>query len=233
MKTLETSVILYEDNHLLVLNKEPGLLTQPVPSDDRDSLEETAKAYIKQARGKPGGVFLHAVHRIDRQVSGVVIFARTDKALSRLNLAMREKRITKIYHALVDGEMAERQGLSTQVKNHISHKDHSAQVSSVRKEGSREAMLSYTVLKHGHGISLLEIRLDTGRYHQIRAQLAFAGHPVLGDRKYGSSAGFGPNSAVALHSRNAVFPHPVKPEILNLVAEYPSFWRGLSRGLLS
>lgn len=233
MKELDQSAIIYEDNHLLILNKEPNLLTQPVPSDDRDSLEEMAKAYLKTAYNKPGKVFLHAVHRIDRQVSGLVIFARTDKALSRLNQAMRERRITKIYHALVEGEMKAAGGRLFQLKNHISHKDHFAEVSLTRAANSQEATLSYSVLQCGKGVSLLEIHLDTGRYHQIRAQLAFAGHPVLGDRKYGSTADFGDLSAIGLHSRNARFPHPVKQEILDLVAEYPPFWKQLSWGLIT
>ncbi len=233
MRTLTESAILYEDNHLLVLNKEPGLLTQPVPKDGRDSLEEIAKHYIKSAYGKPGNVYLHAVHRIDRQVSGVVIFARTDKALSRLNRAMRERHVTKIYHALVEGEQAGKAGQVVRLKNYISHRDHFAEVSESRTADSREASLSYAVLKYSRGLSLLEIQLDTGRYHQIRAQLAFAGHPVLGDRRYGSSADFGSLSAIGLHSRCVRFPHPVKPETIDLVAEYPPSWQALSRDLLS
>lgn len=233
MKTLDPTRILFEDNHLLVINKEPGLLTQPVPSDDRDSLEDMAKAYLKEVYGKPGKVFLHAVHRIDRQVSGLVIFARTDKALSRLNQAMRERRITKIYHALVEGEMAGMIGQTIQLKNHLIHRDHFAEVVRKPTADSREATLSCSVLKSDGGLSLLEIHLDTGRYHQIRAQLAVAGHPVLGDRKYGSGTSFNPPSAIGLHSRNARFPHPVKPEILDLVADYPSFWRQLYPGLLN
>lgn len=232
-KTLSPNAILYEDNHLLVLNKEPGLLTQPVPDDPRDSLEEMAKAYLKEAYGKPGKVFLHAVHRIDRQVSGLVLFARTDKALSRLNQAMREKRITKIYHALVEGELGSGPGKAVQLKNHISHREHFARVSAARHPESREATLSYTVLKKGKGASLIEIHLDTGRYHQIRAQLAFAGHPIRGDRKYGAATDFDTGSAIALHSRSACFPHPVRAEVLELTAPYPPFWLELSGGLLS
>ena len=228
---LTASSILYEDNHLLVLNKEPGLLTQPVPDDDRDSLEDMAKVYLKEVYGKPGRVFLHAVHRIDRQVSGLVIFARTDKALSRLNQAMREKLITKIYHALVEGEMAGRPGQTVHLKNHLAHRDHFAEVVPQATADSREATLSYRVLHSGRGLSLLEIHLDTGRYHQIRAQLAFAGHPVLGDRKYGSEAILSHPSAIGLHSRNARFPHPVRPETLDLVADYPPFWPDLYPGL--
>lgn len=224
MKALQNKDIIYEDNHLLVLAKEPGLLTQPAPSDNRDSLEDMAKAYIKEAYNKPGKVFLHAVHRIDRQVSGLVIFARTDKGLSRLNKAMREKRITKIYHALVEGEIQASADSVVQLRNYICHMDHFAEISTTKKAGSLEAALSYSVLKHGKGLSLLEIHLDTGRYHQIRAQLAFAGHPICGDKRYGSTMTFGPGSAIGLHSRNCRFPHPVRQELLDLVAEYPPIW---------
>ncbi len=233
MKPLTPGTVLYEDNHLLVLNKEPGLLTQPVPSDSRDSLEDLAKAYLKRKYGKPGRVFLHAVHRIDRQVSGLVIFARTDKALSRLNQAMRERRIVKIYHALVEGEAIGAPGEIFHLRHYLSHQSHIARVSTDRLPDSREATLTYSVLKTGGGLSLLEVHLDTGRYHQIRAQLAFAGHPVLGDRKYGAATGFGDGAAIGLHSRNCRFPHPVRGETLDLVAPYPQFWRQFAKDLIS
>lgn len=229
MKRLTQENIVYEDNHLLVLSKEPGLLTQPAPSDDRDSLEEMAKRYIKAAYNKPGKVFLHAVHRIDRQVSGLVIFARTDKGLSRLNKAMREKRIIKVYHALVEGEVQTQPDKVVQLHNYISHKNHYAEVSAKKKEGSLEARLSYSLLDRDEGQSLLEIHLDTGRYHQIRAQLAFSGHPICGDKRYGATTSFGPKSAIALHSHNCKFPHPTKQETLDLVAEYPPIWHQLSK----
>lgn len=232
MRVLDKAAVLYEDNHLLVINKPPGLLTQPVPTDDRDSLEDIAKAYLKEVYNKPGRVFLHAVHRIDRIVSGLVIFARTDKALSRLNKAMREKRITKIYHALVEGNIPGEQGTSILLKNHLCHRDHYALVTTDPTAESREATLSYTVLQRNNQLSLVRIDLDTGRYHQIRAQLAHAGHPVLGDRKYGAKFSFGAHDAIALHSYNARFPHPVRAEELDLIAPYPSFWEQLSQGLI-
>ncbi len=233
MTSLDPNAVLYEDNHLLVLNKEPGLLTQPVPSDSRDSLEDLAKTYLKQKYNKPGRVFLHAVHRIDRQVSGLVIFARTDKALSRLNQAMRERRIVKIYHALVEGEATGAPGETIHLRHYLSHQSHVARVSRKQLPGSREATLAYSVLKKGEELSLLEVYLDTGRYHQIRAQLAFAGHPVLGDRKYGAASGFDDGTAIGLHSRNSRFPHPVRNETLDLLAPYPPFWRQIAKDLIS
>ncbi|SHO48990.1 RluA family pseudouridine synthase [Desulfopila aestuarii] len=232
MNILDPETVLFEDNHLLVVNKPAGLLTQPVPDDNRDSLEEMAKAYLKEVYNKPGRVYLHAVHRIDRQVSGLVIFARTDKALSRLNQAMRDKRITKIYHALVEGSPGP-PGVTIQLKNHLSHRSHHALVTHSKTADSREATLTYTVLKKNAQLSLVQIDLDTGRYHQIRAQLAYAGFPILGDKKYGSANTFGTQDAIGLHSYNTRFPHPVRAEELNIIAPYPIYWQGSSQGLIS
>jgi len=232
MNILNPKSVLFEDNHLLVANKPAGLLTQPVPDDNRDSLEEMAKMYLKEVYNKPGRVFLHAVHRIDRQVSGLVIFARTDKALSRLNQAMRDKRISKIYHALIEG-CPGLPGETIRLKNHLSHRSHHAVVTNRRTADSREATLTCTVLAHSEKTSLVQIDLDTGRYHQIRAQLAHAGYPILGDTRYGSTRTFGTQDAIGLHSYNASFPHPVRPESLNIIAPYPLIWKELSQGLIS
>jgi len=233
MNLMPPDAVLYEDNHLLVANKPPGLLTQPVPDDRRDSLEEMAKAYLKAVYNKPGRVFLHAVHRIDRQVSGLVIFARTDKALSRLNAAMRAKHITKIYHALVDGAIPGSANTPCRLKHYLSHRSHFALVSDKKNSDNREATLTYTVLKRSDKLSLVRIELDTGRYHQIRAQLAHIGHPIVGDSKYGSNSGCGMKNAIALHSYNTCFPHPVRQEKLDLTAPYPPFWTQLLQGLVN
>jgi len=224
MNILDPIEVLFEDNHLLVVNKPAGLLTQPVPDDNRDSLEEMAKRYLKEVYNKPGKVFLHAVHRIDRQVSGLVIFARTDKALSRLNQAMRDRRITKIYHALVAG-IPGTPGETIRLKNHLIHRSHHALVTKSKTADSREATLTYTVLKQLHQLSLVQVDLDTGRYHQIRAQLAHTGYPIIGDKKYGSAMTFGPEDTIGLHSYNAIFPHPVRGELLNIIAPYPQSWQ--------
>jgi len=233
MNILPHDAVLHEDNHLLVVNKPPGLLTQPVPDDRRESLEEMAKAYLKAVYNKPGRVFLHPVHRIDRQVSGLVIFARTDKALSRLNAAMREKRITKIYHALVEGHIPGSPNTACRLTNYLSHSSHFALVSDTKTSGGRKATLSYTVLGRNDSQSLVRIELETGRYHQIRAQLAHIGHPVLGDSKYGACSGCSLKNAIALHSYSACFPHPVREGTLKLTAPYPPFWSQLLQGLVS
>ena len=224
MVMLDHTVIVYEDNHLLVVNKPAGMLTQPVPGDPRPSLEEEAKDYLKEVYNKPGRVFLHAVHRIDRQVSGLVIFARTDKALSRLNAAMRDGRIGKIYHALVEGRIPGQMDKAVPLRHFLSHGSHRAVVSDKPAKGGREALLEYRVLKQTKTSSLIEVDLKTGRYHQIRAQLAYIGYPILGDSKYGADRQPGLGESIGLHSHTVSFTHPVGNQPLHLTAPYPTSW---------
>ncbi|MFA5689792.1 MAG: RNA pseudouridine synthase [Kiritimatiellales bacterium] len=208
--------VLYHDNHLLAVNKPAGLLTQP-SGTERTSLEDCAKAYIREVNNKSGNVFLHAVHRLDRVVSGVVLFACTGKALSRLNADMRARRFKKLYHAVVSGTPPEAAG---SLFHYLLHGDFKAEVVGENHPGARECRLEYRVLQTGGGISLLEIQLHTGRYHQIRAQLAAAGCPVLADGKYGSpdkrSGG-----TIALHHRQLTVIHPVSKESIVIDAPYP------------
>ena len=234
MSTLAPTAIIYADNHLLVVDKPAGLLTQPVPDDSRDSLEEQAKAYLKAVYNKPGRVFLQPVHRIDRQVSGLVIFARTDKALSRLNLAMRDKSISKRYRAIVEGDIPGKANETVLLTHHLAHRSHHAEVSDRPGRGSRPATLSYTVLARTSQLSLVEIDLDTGRYHQIRAQLAHIGYPIFGDRRYGAQRDVPrqEGDAIALHSARLRFLHPVQKQELDLVAPYPAFWQQWGAGLI-
>ncbi len=216
-------MILYEDNHILVANKAAGMLTQPTPHDTSDSLEGNLKEYLKKKYKKPGNVFLHAVHRIDRQVSGAVIFAKTSKALSRLNYSMREQKIIKIYHALVEGGMG-KVGKKVNLEHYIAHGSMKAKVEKKPRKNLKEASLSYTILRTSYDTSLIEIILETGRYHQIRAQLAYIGSPILGDKKYGAKKKFVHNS-VALHSRYVEFSHPIREETLKITADYPPSWK--------
>ena len=176
-------------------------------------LTELAKAWVKKKYNKPGNVFLHPVHRLDKAVSGLVLFARTSKALSRLQEMMRERKITKIYHALVDGELPSEQG---RLVHHLIHGSFRAEVS---REG-KESILDYQVLKREKGATLLEINLITGRYHQIRAQLSAIGCPVLGDEKYGSKRTW--KKGIALHHSEMRFEHPVTKESLVLKTK-PNF----------
>lgn len=204
MKHLDN--VIYSDNHLLVVEKPAEMATQP-------DLTELAKAWVKKKYNKPGNVYLHPVHRLDKAVSGLVLFARTSKALSRLQEMMRERKIKKTYHALVEGKLPEEEG---RLVHHLIHGSFRAEVS---KDG-KESILEYHVLKHEKGVSLLEINLITGRYHQIRAQLSAIGCPVLGDEKYGSKRSW--PKGIALHHSELEFEHPVTKEPLVLKSK-PNF----------
>ncbi len=209
---------LYLDNHLLVLDKPWGLLTQPSGTGG-DSLEARGKAFLKERFQKPGEVFLEAVHRIDRVVGGVVPFARTSKALSRLNEAQRNHGIHKIYRALVWGAPGRLLGAEGELKHWLVHDEHSARLARPGDPGARECRLRYRVLEARTKAALLEIALLTGRYHQIRAQLAAAGIPICGDDKYGAPAeslAFAPAGGIALLSWGLSFLHPVTKEELTL-----------------
>ncbi|HVN72557.1 MAG TPA: RNA pseudouridine synthase [Desulfomonilia bacterium] len=211
--------ILYEDNHLLALDKPAGLLTQPSGRQE-DSLEARAKTWIKQVKDKPGEVFLHAVHRLDRQVSGVVLFALTGKALSRMNEQMREKAVLKIYHALITSEPAAASGI---LLHHLRHSRLRSVTASPHEKGSKPSRLSYRVVTHLKGMYLVEIVLETGRYHQIRAQLAELGCPVLGDVRYGGER-WPDTYGIALHHRRMEFMHPTLKSQIIIVASYPENW---------
>lgn len=213
--------ILYHDNHLLAVNKPAGLLTQP-SGTERDNLEDRAKAYIKETRNKPGNVFLHAVHRLDQVVSGVVLFACTDKALSRLNADLRAHRFTKIYLATICGTPPQRAG---SLRHFLTHDDYRATVTEEGAPGARECLLDYKILKQSGETSLLEIHLHTGRYHQIRAQLAAAGCPILGDEKYGSKVKL-PDGGIALHHARLTVIQPVTKNELVIEAP-PPVWQPL------
>ena len=207
-------LVIYEDNHLLALSKPAGILTQPSP-DESSSLETQAKAWLKQKYSKPGQVYLHAIHRLDKVTSGIVLFAKTDKALSRLNQKMRERAITKIYHAVISGQLPADEGV-------LCHNLKHARLHAEIADDGKPAQLRYKVLKQAGGLNLVEVDLETGRYHQIRIQLAAVGCPVLGDERYGGQA-YKPG-AVALHHRRMRFSHPVTGVELELEAPYPADW---------
>ncbi len=211
--------VLYHDNHLLAVNKPTGILTQP-SGTDKDNLEDRAKVWVKEAKNKPGNVFLHAAHRLDQVVSGVVLFACTDKALSRLNADMREHKFTKIYHAIVSGTPPQAEG---SLRHFLTHDDYHATIAKAGDRDAKECLLDYKVLKKSGHQTLLEIQLHTGRYHQIRAQLAAIGCPILGDGKYGSEIIL-PENAIALHHVRLTVIHPVSKEKLLLEAPYPAHW---------
>lgn len=200
--------ILYEDNHLLIVCKPADMLTQPNNSQET-SLEEECKRLIKERDSKPGNVFLHAVHRIDKPVSGIVMFAKTSKALSRMNAALRGRQMKKIYHARISGTLPAKEGT---LEHYLRHDDFRAVVD---PEG-KLCRLHYRLLDNG----IVEIDLETGRYHQIRAQLAAVGCPVKGDGKYGSIEPW--KQGIALHHAVLTFPHPVTGEMITVSCPWES-----------
>lgn len=201
--------IIFEDNHLLVLNKPAGVLTQP-SGTDQPSLEAEAKAYIKEKYKKPGNVYLEAVHRIDKPVSGIVVFAKTSKALSRLNETLRSKNMRKVYWAFLDKQPNPAQAT---LEHLLIHDEYRARVS----PDGKLARLHYKTLANG----IVEIELETGRYHQIRVQMAEIGCPIVGDAKYGSTKTF---AGIGLHHRQLELVHPTTGEKLILEAALPSSW---------
>ncbi len=208
--------IVYVDNHLLIINKRAGIPTQPSPGA-AENATDWGKAWIKRTYDKPGKVFLEPIHRLDKPVSGLVLFARTSKALSRLQELMRERKIGKVYYALTENPLPADSGV---LENHLVHDEHRARVvASAHPEGKR-AVLTYRTVKQTQMGTLLEIELETGRYHQIRIQLAHAGSPVIGDRKYNSKKNWS-KEGIALHHGKLTFQHPVTKEDRTFTAPLP------------
>ncbi len=210
--------VVYEDNHLLAVNKPAGMLVQPAYGDEF-ALEVCMKTYLKRKYDKPGEVFLGICHRIDRPVSGLVLMARTSKALVRLNQQFKDKEPKKTYHALVEGRPLNQEDQLTGWLLRDMQKNKS-RIVQMQQQGAKEAKLRYKVLAQGNNLSLLEVHLETGRHHQIRAQLAHAGWPIYGDVKYGARRGLKDRS-IALHAQKLRLLHPVRKEKITLLADYP------------
>ncbi len=204
-----TLCILYEDNHLLAVDKPHGLVTQP-SLEHADSLEQRAKKYIKNKYNKPGLVYLHAVHRLDKDVAGIVIFAKTSKALERMHLLLRNRQVKKKYKAKVHGILQPKQG--TWIDS-LEKQQHKAFVSF--EEEGKLSKLSYSVVQEMKDFCYVDIDLETGRYHQIRVQLSHHGHPIFGDTKYGSPVSY-PDRHIDLIHKEAEFIHPIKQTLLEL-----------------
>ncbi len=211
--------IIYEDNHLLVVNKLCGDLVQPDPSGT-SALEDQVKAFIKVRDNKPGEVFLGVVHRIDRPVSGVVLFAKSSKALVRMNEQIRKKEVSKRYWAVVERSPTEE---SAELIHHISRdtKQNKSRATATPRPTSKEARLKYKIIGKSKSYTLLEVELITGRHHQIRAQLSAIGSPIKGDLKYGARRS-NPDGGISLHSRRMSFTHPVTKELCTICAPTPS-----------
>jgi len=210
--------ILYEDNHLLVVNKRVSDIVQGDITGDK-SLDVLLKEFIRVRDHKPGEVFMGIPHRLDRPVSGVVVFAKTSKALSRMAALFREKEIEKIYHAIVEKCPQPESGT---LEHFITRntKQNKSYIHPKEVNGSKQARLHYRKLASSDRYHLLEIRLETGRHHQIRAQLAGIGSEIKGDRKYGAKR-TNKNGGISLHARKIAFIHPVKGERLEVLAPYP------------
>jgi 23S rRNA pseudouridine1911/1915/1917 synthase len=212
------ATILYEDNHLLIVNKRVSQIVQGDKTGDA-SLDRLLKDFIKERDKKPGEVFLGIPHRLDRPVSGAVVFAKTSKALSRMALLFKEKKVEKIYHAIV--EKCPRPESGT-LEHYLTRntKQNKSYVHEHQVKDSKHALLHYRKVASSDRYHLLEVELETGRHHQIRAQLAAMGSIIKGDRKYGARRS-NPNGGISLHARRISFIHPVKKESLEVVAPYP------------
>ena len=210
--------VLYEDNHIIIVNKSVSDIVQGDRTGD-EPLDSKVKSYIKAKYNKPGDVFLGVVHRLDRPVSGCVVYARTSKALTRLSELFRTRDVKKNYWAIVtDRPPAEEGTLQNYLKKN--EKQHKSYVYDKEVKDSKSAELSYKILARSERYYLLEIDLHTGRHHQIRAQLAAAGCPIRGDLKYGAKRS-NEGGGISLHSRRISFIHPVRNEEISVVAQVP------------
>ena len=213
--------VLYEDNHLLVVDKPPGILSQSDGTGSPDLISE-CRRYIKEKYNKPGNVYLGLVHRLDRGTAGVMVFARTSKAASRLSRQFRERKVEKTYHALVEGRMLPPEGL---LEDHIV-KDESRRVALPARPGepgARLARLKYRTIRHQGEFSLVEVELFTGRFHQIRFQFSRRGFPLFGDQKYGSNRR-DPGAFPALRACRIGIFHPVTGEKMDFWSPAPPGW---------
>jgi Pseudouridylate synthases, 23S RNA-specific len=210
--------ILHEDNHLLIVNKPAGMLVQGDSTGDKP-LSALVERYLIEHYDKPGRAFVGVTHRIDRPTSGAVIFAKTSKALARLNAMFQQREILKIYHAVVCGKFIQREG---DVINYIyrNREQNKSFVVDQHRAGAKRAWLTYERLALGERYSLLAVTLHTGRHHQIRTQLAHLGYPIKGDLKYGAPRS-NQDGGISLHAHSLSFEHPVSHEQIEVIAPYP------------
>lgn len=211
--------VLYEDNHIIIVSKQAGEIVQGDKTGDRTLIDDV-KAYIKEKYAKPGEVFLGTVHRLDRPVSGLVVYARTSKALTRLNKMFRDGEVHKTYHALVSAECKIEAAALTHYLTR-NEKQNKAYAHSHEVPGAKKAILDVTPLRKGDRVQLVEVNLHTGRHHQIRCQLSAIGAPIRGDLKYGAPRS-NPDGSICLHARHIEFIHPVSKQLISVTAPYPS-----------
>jgi len=210
--------VLYEDNHIIAVNKTCSEIVQGDKTGDQP-LSETIKIYLKEKYDKPGEVFLGVTHRLDRSVSGVVLFAKTSKALTRMNEMFRNQEIKKTYWAIVKERPEQAEG---RLEHYLTRNEKQNKSMAYDKERSdaKKAALSYKLIAHSDTFYLLEVQLETGRHHQIRCQLAKMGCPIKGDLKYGFQRS-NPNGGISLHARSVEFIHPVSKQLIQLTAPMP------------
>ncbi len=229
MKVPVSDRVLHEDNHLIVVNKEASEIVQGDITGDKP-LSEEVKSFLKTKYNKPGNVFTGVVHRIDRPVSGAVIFAKTGKGLSRMNELVKNHGVKKTYWAIVQNRPEEPSGELVSYLWRDQKKNKSFPVKKT-KAGAKQAILTYKLIGESQKYFLLEVDLKTGRHHQIRVQLASMGCPIKGDLKYGAPRS-NPDGSISLHARKIEFNHPIKKEKLSITAPAPqdelwNFFEGL------
>ena len=226
-------IVVYEDNHLLCVSKRPGEIVQGDKTGD-EPMSEALKAWLKEKYNKPGNVYLGVIHRLDRPVGGLVLFAKTSKALSRMNELFRTGDVSKRYWAVVTARPPKHSDTLEQylVRNESQNKSYVARQGAATP-GAKLARLSYRLLASGEHYHLLEIELHTGRHHQIRCQLAALGCPIKGDLKYGAPRS-NPGGSISLLSRQISFTHPVTKEALTLTAPVPDerLWHDLEAAIV-
>ena len=222
--------VVYEDNHIIIVYKNSGEIVQGDKTGD-EPLSETVKKYIKEKYQKPGNVFLGVVHRLDRPVSGLVVFAKTSKALTRLNKMFRDGEVHKTYWAITKDAPKESEGMLTDwlVRNEKQNKSYAY---SHEVPNSKKAILQYKVIAHTDNYNLLEINLMTGRHHQIRCQLANMGCPIKGDLKYGAKRS-NPDGSISLLSYHVELAHPVSKELISIDSPVPddNLWKALAESV--
>ena len=210
--------IVYEDNHIIVVNKTASEIVQGDKTGD-EPLSERLKSYLKVKYNKPGNVFIGVTHRLDRPVSGLVVFAKTSKALSRLNAMFQTKEVKKTYWAIVTAAPPQEEGelMHYLVRNEKQNKSYAYDR---ERPESKRAILTYRLVSNSERLNLLHVEIMTGRHHQIRCQLAKMGCPIKGDLKYGAPRS-NPDASICLHARQIRFIHPVSKEMINLTAPLP------------
>ena len=217
--------VVYEDNHIIVVNKTASEIVQADKTGDTP-LSETVQQYLEEKYQKPGNVFIGVTHRLDRPVSGLVIFAKTSKALTRLNEMFRTSEVKKTYWAVVKNAPKEPEG---ELVHYLARNEKQNKSFAYDKEvpNSKKAILNYRLIGHSENYYLLEVDLKTGRHHQIRCQLAKMGCPIKGDLKYGAPRS-NPDGSICLHARKVRFIHPVSKELIELEAPLPegNLWKG-------